>query len=344
MLNDKLKKIIENKKNFFMNKKVLEGSGVKAMFGIRKTMDFLTSWWRILAVALGLIVFLYYPLGGFLISRIDNSTNYEINNANKDQSATLDMMSFLINREVNEKIWTPNLPFFFPSYFLDNMPNYQLGIMSAVSNIASGMAQRVDKRIDQGEKTNLQSAAEFLRYPGTIWMFSPQSSLVPVPSANNQYRKARKNLINYNKEIALGHDVFYKSPVDLSYFLGRVNKDLAKSTIVLETQIRENNNDFFDTKADEIFYYNQGKVYAYYLLLKALGSDYKDIIVNNNLYKDWTQMLKALEEASSLEPSIVRNGPLDSLLSPNHLNSLAFYTIKAENKINKITSKLDKKI
>lgn len=343
MLNDKLKKIIENKKTFFMNKKALENSGVKAMFGIRKTIDFLTSWWRILAVALGLIVFLYYPLGGFLISKIDNNTSYEIKNENKEQSATLDMMSFLINREINEKIWTPNLPFFFPSYFLDNMPSYQLGMISAISNIANGMAQKIDKRIDQGEKTNLQAAAELLRYPGTIWMFSPQSSLVPVPSANNQYRKARKNLINYNKEIALGHDVFYKSPSDLSYFLTRVNKDLTKSSIILETQIRENNHDFFDSKADEVFYYNQGKVYAYYLLLKALGSDYKDIIVNNNLYKDWTQMLKALEEGSLLEPTIVRNGPLDSLLSPNHLGSLDLYTIKAQNKIKKITSKLDKK-
>ena len=42
-----------------------------------------------------------------------------------------------------------------------------------------------------------------------------------------------------------------------------------------------------DTKADDVFYYGQGKAYAYYLLFKALGHDYKNIIVKKDAYGIW---------------------------------------------------------
>lgn len=294
----------------------------------QKLHHFLASWWQLLIGALAALIFLYYPLGGWIIEDIDTTTDYEINTVSP-QSATIEMMSFLVKREVADKVWTPNLPFIFPSYFLDNMPSFQLGLISAVSTTTDALEAKLDKIVAPKQDQPLKTAAELLRYPGTIWMFSPQNKLTPVPSAGSQYKKARKQLIAYNQSLCDGSEVFYKSPVDLAYILQKIIKDLRRSSSKLDTHIRENSASWLDNRADNLFYYQKGKVYGYALLLKALSRDYKEIIVNADVYQLWIRMYKALEDAATLSPSLVRNGELDSTFAPNHLAAINYYTIKA---------------
>ena len=306
-----------------------------------KGMLFLNSWWQLLVISIAALFLLYYPLGGLLVSNIDRNTTYDINEGHPEQSSTVEMESFIINREVNDKIWTPKLPFFYPSYFLDNMPNFQLGMFNGLSKFASSFAKRHAPRIkDNEEESDLTAAAELLRYPGTIWMFSSENKLLLSPSANNQYRKARRHLINYNKKLSNGELTFYKTPADLAYILNKTGINLNKSSEILENHIREESSSWWDNKADNVFYYQQGKAYTYYLLLKALGNDYKEIIVNAELYPEWTSLLKALEDAASVQPFVVRNGEINSLTAPNHLSYLNMYINKAYGKISRIVQKL----
>ena len=296
---------------------------------------FISSWWHVLLAGLIVFVCLYYPLGAWITNNLDRNTGYEIKTNGNKQSSAVEMASFIINREVNDKLWTANVPFFFPSYFLDNMPNFQLGMMNAASNIITALSKRIDSPIiDQEQSSDLQTAAELLQYDGKIWMFSPTNRFTPVPSANTQYRKARKHLISFNQDLNADKVVFYRRAEDLAYILKRVNHNLKKSLTGIDNQIREESSAWIDTQADNIFYYNQGKAYAYYLLLKALGHDYKNILVEKNIYVPWTQMLKALEDASGLDSLVIRNAELNSLTAPNHLLYLAYYIEKAQN-INK---------
>lgn len=290
---------------------------------------FLRSWWQLIALLFAGIVFLYYPVGGMLVEDIDANTNIEIVQNRPEQSSAVEMMAFIINREVSQKMWTPNLPFFFPSYFLDNMPNFQLGMMSSVSTLAQAMAQRLARPIDDKREQHLVEAAKLLQYPGNIWMFSPENRLMPAPSSNSQYKKARKQLIKYSYGLNDGSEVFYRTPEDLAYFADRLAAGLGKSLEKIETQVREYSSNFTDNKADDIFYYTRGQIYADYLLLKALGADYKHIILDHNLYLPWTQMLNALELGSQISPAIVRNGEINSVSAPNHLIAIALYTSRA---------------
>ncbi len=289
---------------------------------------FFVSWWKLLVFGIAAVAFLYYPLGGWFVNKIDTTTDYEINTPN-DQSATVEMMSFLIHREVTENMWTPNLPFMFPSYFLDNMPSFQLGMLSSLKTMSAAMSAKLDKMVATKDELPLKKAADFLKYPGTIWMFSPQNKLLPAPSAGSQYRKARKQLIAYNQALRDGSAVFYKSPQDLAFFIQRICNDLWRSNKSLEERIRENSSDFFDFSADEVFYFQKGKVYVYYLLLKTLAHDYKDIIVSYDVYQPLTNMLKSMESVVRLSPMIVRNGVPDSSFAPNSLLSAGYYTVKA---------------
>ncbi len=311
-------------------------------FNLLKGMVFfLKSWWQILVLAIAAVIFLYYPLGGWYIENIDTRTDYEIDASHPEQSSTVEMMSFIINREVNDKLWTPNLPFFFPSYFLDNMPSFQQGMIKAVSNMSLAFSRRLSPRIiDKAHPGSLKEAAELLQYPGTIWMFSPDNKLVPAPSSTRQYRKARRRLIRYNEALAAGVETFYRNPQDLSYFLKRGESGLRRSSEDLESRIREYSSSWYDGKADDTFYYNQGKAYGYYLLFKALGHDYQDIIVSSGEYENWTRMLKSLEEAAEISPLMIRNGMLDSSFAPNHLAYLNASIQKAQNLLLKIAARL----
>lgn len=304
-------------------------------------VTFISSWWHVLIIAFAALLFLYYPIGGLLVNNIDTNTDYEITD-NNPQSATVDMMAFMVNREVNDKMWTPNLPFFFPSYFLDNMPNFQLGMFDTLGKFSGNFASRIEKNIiEDKNELHLKEAAALLKYPGTVWLFSPTNKLKPAPSANTQYRKARKQLIKFNQGLGNGSEIFYKNAEDLAFMLERSRNDIWKSvTKKLEAGIRENSTSLIDNKADDIFYYNQGKIYAYYLLFKALGVDYKEILVASNQYGNWTVMLKAMENASSVSPLIVRNGEVDSLSAPNHLATLGFYMLKAQTMMKKIEDKI----
>ncbi len=308
-----------------------------------QTFHFLSSWWYVLLAGFVLFICLYYPIGAWMTHNIDRNISYEIKSRNQKQSSTIEMASFIINREVNEKLWTANVPFFFPSYFLDNMPSFQLGMINATADIINSLSRRIDSPIvDKKESSSLKNAATLLKYDGKIWMFSPENRFTPVPSANTQYRKARKELISFNKSLNNDEIIFYRRPEDLAFILKKININLQKSVNMIDSQIREENTSWFDFKADNIFYYNQGKAYAYYLLLQALGHDYKDTLIEKNVYILWTKEQKALEEAAKIDSLYIRNGELNSLTAPNHLLYLAYYMEKAQNINKDIISALKK--
>ena len=54
---------------------------------------FVSSWWHVILIAFAALVFLYYPIGGLMVSSIDTNTSYEIKEPETNQSATVDMMA-----------------------------------------------------------------------------------------------------------------------------------------------------------------------------------------------------------------------------------------------------------
>ncbi len=300
----------------------------------------ITSWWQLALIAVSAIVFLYYPFGGWLIHSIDTSSYHP--RTEDGRLASVDTISYLVNREVHYKLWTPNLPFLFPSYFLDDMPNFQLGLMSAIGKTTKALDSLPLKTASDTARINLNEATEFLQYPGNIWLVSPQNHLLPAPSSASQYKKGRKKLNNFNREVIAGKVVLERSPQNLSLILHIIRKDINRNIIKTENHIRETQDAFLDFKADNTFYFAQGKLYAYSLLLKAFGHDFKNVLVKYDIYQQWTNMLKSLEQASDLNPTIVRNGKLNSSIAPNHLVTLNYFASRTVNSLYNLINKLDK--
>lgn len=297
----------------------------------------LTSWWRVIVAVVFTIVFLYYPLGGWLIN--DTSTP-SFQPENSKSLSTIDSLNFLINQEVHHKIWTPNLPIMFPSYFLDNMPNFQLGVLSAVGNTASALNKFSFNTVSSTAHEDLNKASELLQYPGTIWLFSPQNSLMPATSSSTQYKKGRRLLKNFNSSIAEGKTNIPLDEANFIITLKYIKKDLSSLVKNTSSHIRENQDSWLDFKSDDVFYDGFGKIYAYAQITKGLGHDFKDILVKHDIYGTWSSLLKILDETSSFEPWIVRNGKFQSSFTPNHLLVLGYQASRAVNYLNIIINKL----
>ena len=327
-----------NKLLMFLKKmyKIVKKTERKVIEQVRKKIN---SWWKIGALFVFVVVFLYYPVGGWMINNIDTSSEYRPQTENGNLAA-IDMISYLVNREVYYKIWTPNLPFLFPSYFLDNMPNFQLGLMSAVGQSVTIFDRMPINVASNDIRKDLSEAAELLQYPGNIWLFSPQNKLLPAPSSNTQYKKGRKKLNNFNNEMATGKVILERSAENLEVFLKSVRKDILRQVAKTENYVRENQKNWFDTKADDVFYFEQGKLYAYAQILRAWGMDFKNVLVKYDVYQQWTAMLKSLEEASDLNPSVIRNAKVNSSLAPNHLITLNYFASRAVNRIDSIIGKI----
>ena len=328
-----LKKFIKKITNFPWKK-------IKPLKGI---LFFIKSWGHIITIIICGIIFFYYPVGGWLIHNIDIRINEETKISQGKHFITIKAISNLVNQEVNEKLWTPNLPFFFPSYFLDNMPNFQHGSIKAASVLTSSLNRIMPHPTnirDKQQGSPLNIANEMLKYPGSVWLFSEQNNLIPAPSSTKQYRRAVRQLNKYNQGLESSIIKYHPQKKDLIFILKKIKNNLKISSKELEKQIREYSTSWIDNQADNVFYYNLGKTYGFYIGLKSLGKDYQDIIVSQKQYEQWTGLLHALEEGLEIKPLIVRNGELDSLFSPNHLAYLNYYIQKAQIIIIQISQQL----
>ena len=299
-----------------------------------KNISFRSIKFSVSYMGLGIIAFsfLYYGVIGYFMENIETDFQANTKVSLEKQSNIINTMAYIIDKETIQNSWTPNLPIIFPTYFLDNMPAFQGGEISAVAKVCNIMDKNMQKHLSAYNKV-LSEANSFLAYPRNVWIFTNHADGVFAPSSSTQYKKGRRALLNFNQYIADGKFVFPRVTEDLKSLLQVVADDLGQSYAQIRHQIREYSDNFIDTSADEVFYFNKGKLYAYYLLLRATGEDYKNVVVKNNMYSKWASMLKCLEKGASLSPSFVRNGNLEATFAPNHLAYMSMYALCARNQI-----------
>jgi hypothetical protein len=281
--------------------------------------------WVVLA-----IVLLYYPLGMLWIHQIDDSHDFPPPQTAPGESRTVAIMAALIDRETNQHRWTPNDPFFVPSWALDNMPNYQLGMMAAMSRIAVELTDHIGRaRGTSQADPDLEKAAGNLKYPGHIWIWDPSISIWPTATSEQQYQAGMRSLIAYNKRVGQGQAVFERRSDNLQAALERIASDTGSMSATIDQHVTQHAGTIFDFKVDDVFYGNKGRLYVYYLVLRELGHDYEAVIRERNLATVWNQMVESFRTASELYPLVVMNGRPDAQLVPSHLAAQGFYLLRA---------------
>lgn len=295
-------------------------------------------------IALLVLLLLYYPVGMFMVSTVSDNLDFAPtgeNAAKPGGSHAVAMMAGLIDREVNENSWVANDPFFQPGVMLDNMPNFQLGVISALARFSFEMTDQVGRTRGSSEADpDLQKAAGLLQYPGDVWLWNPTVSLAPRASSESQYRSARKALITYNNRLAAGNATFERRADNLMATIERISSDLGSQSALLDKEVHDHSGNFIDPNADDVFYNTKGKLYGYYLILTALGEDFAPILKEKNLTTNWNQMLGTLREAAGLSPFVVINGRPDSSFQPSHLAAQGFYLLRARTQAREVANVL----
>ena len=282
-------------------------------------------------------VLLYYPAGMIWIHKIDDDADLAVDVADGESRAVA-VAAALIERETDRNRWTANDPFFLPAVVLDNMPNFQQGIVYALSRFAIEMSDQIGRvRGSSQVDKDLDSAAGRLKFPGTIWYFDFETSWAPTTPSEQHYRAARRELLAYNARLGGGEATFERRADNLQATLERLSADLGSSSAVIDHRIAEGAW-LLDFEADDIFYRTKGRLYAYYHLLTAFRDDFSQVIKERELGKAWGLMLDSMRHAAVLDPTVIVNGDPEGQLLPSHLAAQGFYLLRARTQLKEIAN------
>jgi len=297
---------------------------------------------RALLVLLVLLL-LYYPAGMLWLHTVDDNPDFAPTVVPDGASQAVAMAAALITREVDTHAWVANDPFFLPGAALDNMPNYQTGIISALSRFAIEMTDQIGRtRGSSRADPDLDKAAGLLKYPGDIWLYDLSTSWLPATPSESQYRAAGRSLQAYNERLIKGDAVFDRRADNLLATLDRFTADLGSASAVIEQHIHDTGGQLIDFKADDIFYNTKGRMYGYALLLGALGKDFENVLSERDAMPVWSELIDTFRTAVALEPWVISNGSPDAMLIPNHLLAQGFYLLRARTQLREITNILTK--
>jgi len=305
--------------------------------------DAATSRWRWIKVPIGVLIVavpLWYLVGGLIYQRINDDVDFRADAAlvQPGASRAVATAAAMVDREIER--WAPNEQFWSPAMTIDNMQNYQLGMIGAVSRFAIEMVDQLGRqRGSSASDKDLEAAAGFLRYDGTVWIMQGWK---PTASAEAQYARAVEAFERYNKRLSAGDAVYDKRADNLIALLERIAADLGSSSAALDQRTLESDAGYFDFGADETFYDVKGRLYAYYLILREIGIDFEEVIGGKQLSGIYDRMLSNLRRAAQMHPLIISNGAQDGFLMPSHLSALGFYLLRARVQLREVTDTLAK--
>ena len=233
-----------------------------------------------------------------------------------------------------------------PSVFLDNMPNWERGVIVQVRDMARALRDGISRSQSQStEDPDLAITEARLNIEPSSWM---------LPNAQTEYREAAKHLNRYLVRLSdddLTDAQFYARADNLAAWLfivearlgslsqrlsasvgqKRVNTDLAG-----DAQAQQSTQSSVEVIAktswwqiDDVFYEARGSAWALSLLLQSVKKDFAPILKTKNAEVSLAQIIRELE--GSLQPlhsPFILNGSGFGLFA-NHSLVMASYLSRA---------------
>jgi hypothetical protein len=147
-------------------------------------------------------------------------------------------------------------------------------------------------------------------------------------------------LRRYNQRLSQDQAVFEARADNLLATLDRIAADLGSSSAAVDRKLEDRSAFWPDWTADDLFYASKGRLYAYYLLLRALEADFANVIRERELGGAWTQTLDSFRAAATLQPWVIINGAPDSQVMPSHLAAQGFFLLRARTQLKEISDVL----
>ena len=232
-----------------------------------------------------------------------------------------------------------------PGVFLDNMPNWELGVLIQVRDMARALRKDFSRSQSQSqEDKDLAIAEPQFNFDSTSWI---------LPSSEREYQRGIDKLRSYMRRLPDNKDnaQFYTRADNLTRWLGdvetrlgslsqrlsasvgktRLNTDLAGDAQASQSTDADNvvNVKTPWHKIDDIFYEARGTSWALIHLLRAIEIDFADVLENKNATVSVRQIIRELEATQDTVWSpIILNGTGFGMLA-NHSLVMANYISRA---------------
>lgn len=267
------------------------------------------------------------------------------------RSAIVDVAADLIDMEVNQNTWISSLPTYNLGLFgvdwdhtpfLDNKASFQRGINQTVRRTTVELVETLARvRGTSGINNTLQAARSNMQYDESSWYisFSPFGFRTPTPAV---YREAIKQLRAFNTELEACQSVFDGRADNLLEFIDRIANDMGSTSAILRERSENFNSGWFDTRADDRFWFAYGQLYGYYGILSAARADFATTIAEKNLAPLWTNTMTQFRSALKIQPAVISNGREDGWIMPTHLATQGFYILRARSNLTEIRDVIDR--
>lgn len=233
-----------------------------------------------------------------------------------------------------------------PGVLLDNIPNWEYGVIIQVRDLAKAMREAFSRSQSQStEDKDLALAEPRFNFDIDSWM---------LPASETEYRNGRKYLQGYLERL---HDddeydaQFYARADNLRYWLStvesrlgslsqrlsasvgqkRINIDLAGDSAATQSTPTPSEEMVKTswTELDDVFYEARGTSWALIQFLKAAQVDFADVLAKKNAQISLEQIIRELEATQKpLRSPLILNGSGFGLLA-NHSLTAASYVSRA---------------
>ncbi|MGH6735162.1 MAG: DUF2333 family protein [Methyloceanibacter sp.] len=261
--------------------------------------------------------------------------------------ATADLVDF----NVNQNAWISSMLLYKLGLFgldwdrtpyFDNKAAFQRGVNQAIRRTTIELVDTLGRvRGTSQIDADLQSARGALQFDETTWYFglSPFGPKTPTPSF---YRAAIKDLRKFNDRLEKCEAVFDARADNLLQFIDRIANDIGATSAILRERSEHYNGGWFDTRADDRFWFAYGQLYGYYGILTAARADFHDVIAQRGLVALWDELEEQLRASLRIQPFIISNGAESGWLMPSHLATLGFYVLRVRSNLVEIRLVLDR--
>lgn len=270
------------------------------------------------------------------------SNGQEVVTGSTTTSALIGVISTLLDKNGG---YTHN-DLFPPGVVMDNMPNWEYGVLIQSRDLARAMREVLSRSQSQSkEDVDLTLAEPRINFQSDSWA---------LPASEGEYDDARRFLQAYLKRLPERSESgaqFYARADNLSHWLGMVEKRLGSLSQRLSASVgqRRLNTDLAGdpaaaqstsepgeleirtpwTEVDDVFYESRGAAWALIHFLKAAEVDFADVLDKKNATVSLRQIIRELEatQATVWSPMILNGSGFG--LWANHSLVMASYISRA---------------
>lgn len=233
-----------------------------------------------------------------------------------------------------------------PGVWLDNMPNWEFGVLVQARDMARAMRKDFSRSQSQStEDKDLSEAEPMLHFNNNSWLF---------PSTEGEYKKALKGLRSYYDRLQdpqQPNAQFYARADNLNSWLGdvstrlgslsqrlsasvgqkRLNTDLAGESAAQQSTTAAKDMEVKTSwlEIDDVFYEARGTSWALINLLKGIEKDFGPALDKKNARVSLLQIIRELEATQGTVWSpVILNGTEFGFLA-NHSLVMASYISRA---------------